>query len=54
MDKNGYQPDALRAEMRQLVRVAAEPAEAGELVKAAIRRAARVLGLTYSRTKSYW
>jgi hypothetical protein len=54
MDKNGYQPDALRAEMRQLVRVAAEPAEAGELVKAAIRRAARVLGLTYSRTKRYW
>ncbi len=44
----------LRDEMRELVRRAAEPARAGESVKAAISRAARFLGLTYGRCKRYW
>lgn len=44
----------LRDEMRELVRRAAEPARAGESVKAAISRAARVLGLSYGRCKRYW
>ena len=44
----------LRDEMRELVRRAAEPARAGESVKAAISRAARYLGLTYGRCKRYW
>lgn len=44
----------LREEMRELVRRAAEPARAGESVKAAISRAARFLGLSYGRCKRYW
>ena len=44
----------LRDEMRELVRRAAEPARAGESVKAAISRSARFLGLTYGRCKRYW
>lgn len=44
----------LREEMRELVRRAAEPARAGESVKAAISRSARFLGLTYGRCKRYW
>src|SRR5258708_7445211 len=46
--------ESLRAEMRVLVRQAAEPAVAGEGVKAAIARAARRLGFSYGRTKRYW
>jgi hypothetical protein len=40
--------------MRALVREAAWPAEPGEPVKAAIRRAARRLGLSFARTHGYW
>ena len=47
-------PVQLRDEMRNLVREAAEPARAGESVKAAIGRAARVLGLGHGRIKRYW
>lgn len=47
-------PEQLREEMRSLVRRAAEPGRAGESVKAAIGRAARVLGLSYGRAKRYW
>lgn len=47
-------PAELRDEMKTLVRRAAEPARPGESVKAAIGRAARVLGLTHGRTKRYW
>ena len=48
------QSKALRDEMCRLVRAAAEPAQAGELVRSAIRRAALVLGFEYSRVKRYW
>lgn len=47
-------PEQLRDEMRNLVRQAAEPARPGESVKAAIGRAARVLGLSHGRVKRYW
>lgn len=47
-------PAELRDEMKMLVRRAAEPARAGESVKAAINRAARTLGLSHGRVKRYW
>lgn len=42
------------SEMQGIVRSAAEPGTAGESVKVAINRAARTLGLGYSRARSYW
>lgn len=54
MAKRVPDPEQLREEMRKLVRQAAEPARAGESVKAAIGRAARVLGLGHGRVKRYW
>ena len=42
------------AEMQAIVRAAAQPAVAGESVKAAIGRAARRLRLGYGRTRSHW
>src|SRR5437868_6171442 len=45
---------SLRAEMRRLVRRAAEPPVAGESIKAQIARAARRLGFSYGRAKRYW
>lgn len=42
------------ADMRATVREAAWPAEPGEPVKAAIRRAARRLGLSFARAHGYW
>ncbi len=54
MAKRIPDPEQLREEMRSLVRQAAEPARAGESVKAAIGRAARVLGLGHGRVKRYW
>ncbi len=42
------------ADMRATVREAAWPAEPGEPVKAAIRRAARKLGLSFARAHGYW
>lgn len=41
-------------EMRGLVRWAAQPAEPGESVKAAIGRAARRLGLSHARVHQHW
>ncbi|EHM01403.1 hypothetical protein HMPREF9946_02142 [Acetobacteraceae bacterium AT-5844] len=41
-------------EIQQIVRQAAEPSQAGESVKAAIGRAARSLGLSYSRARAHW
>ncbi len=54
MAKRVPDPEQLREEMRNLVRQAAEPARPGESVKAAIGRAARVLGLGHGRVKRYW
>lgn len=54
MPKRVPDPEQLREEMRNLVRQAAEPARAGESVKAAIGRAARLLGLSHGRVKRYW
>lgn len=54
MRRPGVDSGQLRDEMRELVRRAAEPARAGESVKAAISRSARFLGLTYGRCKRYW
>lgn len=42
------------AEAQSLVRRCAEPREAGEGVKAAIRRASRRLAFPYTRTKDIW
>lgn len=47
-------PEAITREMSAIVREAAEPGYAGESVKAAIRRAAFRLALSYRRAKSYW
>lgn len=54
MPKRVPDPEQLREEMRNLVRQAAEPARAGESVKAAIGRAARLLGLSHGRVNRYW
>ncbi len=54
MAKRVPDPEQLRDEMRSLVRQAAEPARPGESVKAAIGRAARLLGLSHGRVKRYW
>jgi hypothetical protein len=45
---------SVRDEMQRLVRLAAEPARPGELVKEEIRRAARFLGMDPGRVKRYW
>jgi hypothetical protein len=42
------------AELRAIARRAAEPCDAGDSVKAAIGRAARRLGLSYRRARSFW
>lgn len=47
-------PDGLLIDMHRMVREAAEPAAPGEGVKAAIGRAARRLGLRYSRARAHW
>ena len=41
-------------EAQTLVRRCAEPRPAGDLVKAAIRRASRQLGLSFTRTRDIW
>lgn len=41
-------------EAQMLVRRCAEPCPAGDLVKAAIRRASRRLDLPFSRTRNIW
>ena len=41
-------------EAQTLVRRCAEPRPAGDQVKAAIRRASRQLGLSFTRTKDIW
>lgn len=41
-------------EARQLVMLAAEPAQIGERTTAQIRRAATRLGLSYGQCKGYW
>lgn len=41
-------------EARELVRQIVEPCRAGESVKALIRRAARVTGLSFGRVRSFW
>lgn len=41
-------------EASNLLRAIAEPRPVGDSVKAAIRRAARKVGLTFSRAKSIW
>ena len=41
-------------EMHALVREAAEPVPPGDSVKAAINRAARSLGISTARARSYW
>lgn len=45
---------ALRGEMQQIVRSAAEPVSPGASVKAALQQASRRLGLSYSRIRSFW
>lgn len=45
---------AHRIEASELARRAAEPAEAGEHIKAQIARAAHRLGFSYSRTEDIW
>lgn len=45
---------AVTAEMRGIVKLAAEPALPGESVKAAIGRAARQLSLNYRRAYTFW
>lgn len=46
--------EAVVLEMRAIVRRAGEPWQPGDSVKAALRRAARKLGLSYRRTKTFW
>lgn len=46
--------DTVREEMAGLVRRSAEPVQAGESIKALIRRSATRLGLTFGRAKRYW
>ncbi len=42
------------SELQEILREAANPPRAGELVKAQINRAARVLGLTPRRAETFW
>ena len=51
---SAVQPDALAADVQQMLRLAAEPVASGELVTAQIRRAARVCKLTYNRARKLW
>ena len=46
--------DQIQDEMSALLRRLADPAVAGESVKACIRRAATRAGLTYCQTKKLW
>ena len=46
--------DTIREEMAGLVRRSAEPVQAGESIKALIRRSATRLGLSFGRAKRYW
>jgi len=46
--------DALVAEMQDIVRMAAEPRPPVDSSKGAINRAARALGITYRRARSFW
>lgn len=48
------QADALASDVSRMLRLAAEPITAGELVAEQIRRAARRCNLTFSRAKRLW
>lgn len=47
-------PNAAIADMQRIVRLAAEPRPAGDSVKAAIGRAARVLKIGHRRAYTFW
>jgi hypothetical protein len=53
-DRSVMNQVATVTEMQAIVRFAAEPTRAGELVKAQINRAARILGLTPRRAETFW
>ena len=46
--------DAVRHEMRDAVRVAAEPVQPGDSVKGQIMRAAQRLGVEFSKARKLW
>ncbi len=48
------QADMLANEVQSMLRMAAEPANAGELFIEQIRRAARRCGLSFSRARKLW
>lgn len=54
LDRGVAPRDAIVAEMQGIVRRAAAPGAVGESTKAAINRAARRLGLSYRRTRTFW
>ena len=45
---------AMASEMQSIVRLAAEPVEVGDTVKAQITRSARRLSLPWRRAKTFW
>lgn len=53
-DKSLAMADAVLNDMQRIARLAAEPRAPGDSTKAAIGRAARALGLSYRRARSFW
>lgn len=52
--KKGATQDELLAEMQAIVRMAAEPRQPVDGIKAALRRASAALGISYRRAMSFW
>jgi hypothetical protein len=53
-DKESAMADAILADMQRITRLAAEPRVADDSAKAAINRAARRLGISFRRARSFW
>lgn len=53
-DKESAVADAILADMQRITRLAAEPRVVDDSAKAAINRAARRLGISFRRARSFW
>lgn len=53
-DKELAVADAILADMQRITRLAAEPRVSDDSAKAAINRAARRLGISFRRARSFW
>jgi hypothetical protein len=53
-DKESAMGDAILADMQRITRLAAEPRVSDDSAKAAINRAARRLGISFRRARSFW